>query len=392
MRIPLFPPKNLMIKNGLVAEYRFDQRNLLRYSEQFDNAVWNKVNGVTVEPNVGIAPDGTLSADRVNNFAAILYENLYQIYPCGNWFGKTFTGSVFLKGEGTNVGKKVRVWLKRQTGTFIYLLIDVTLTEEWQKVSMARLTGVIDSVDVKIVFDSAVITNPATSFLVWGAQLELGTTPSDYQKTTDNQTLLDSYGSYNGTLGSTVVSDANDPTWNGMGLSFISDDFVRLPYMINAEQDFTVYLIANISDPPSSNESYISFGHNTVSTRLMYLLITTSGTLTLQLTNDAGASSYCVISTSKVYKGNRLLMIRRTGNTIKVKDVASGELSSSIAPSNPITFNQIGLGTLLRITAAGFLNQPEYFAAFFNRATTDTEDLQVYRYVKKLLNKRGVSI
>lgn len=50
--------------------------NQLTYSEQFDNAVWGKVN-ITVSPNVAVAPDGTSTADKLipstgsNNKAAI---------------------------------------------------------------------------------------------------------------------------------------------------------------------------------------------------------------------------------------------------------------------------------------------------------------------------------
>ena len=44
-------------------------RNVLTYSEQFDNAAWAKTNG-TVSANAGIAPNGTLSADSFTGTSA----------------------------------------------------------------------------------------------------------------------------------------------------------------------------------------------------------------------------------------------------------------------------------------------------------------------------------
>jgi uncharacterized protein YmfQ (DUF2313 family) len=39
--------------------------NLLRYSEQFDNAVWTKAGGIIVVANASVAPDGSMSADKI---------------------------------------------------------------------------------------------------------------------------------------------------------------------------------------------------------------------------------------------------------------------------------------------------------------------------------------
>jgi len=40
------------------------RRNLLQWTEQFDNAYWLK-NRVTVTPNDVVAPDGTMTADKI---------------------------------------------------------------------------------------------------------------------------------------------------------------------------------------------------------------------------------------------------------------------------------------------------------------------------------------
>mgnify|MGYP000875625852 CR=1 FL=1 len=39
--------------------------NLFEYSEQFNNAAWNNTSGVTITANSAIAPNGTMTADRL---------------------------------------------------------------------------------------------------------------------------------------------------------------------------------------------------------------------------------------------------------------------------------------------------------------------------------------
>jgi hypothetical protein len=51
--------------DGLVGYWKFDEgRNLLKYSQQFDNAAWEKTN-CYFNPNAGVAPDGTVTADKL---------------------------------------------------------------------------------------------------------------------------------------------------------------------------------------------------------------------------------------------------------------------------------------------------------------------------------------
>jgi hypothetical protein len=48
---------------GLLIEE--SRTNLLTYSEQFDNAIWSKVNSCTITANTIVAPDGTLTGDKL---------------------------------------------------------------------------------------------------------------------------------------------------------------------------------------------------------------------------------------------------------------------------------------------------------------------------------------
>lgn len=76
--------------------YVTSERNLLRYSEQLDNAVWSVTNGISVTPNAAVAPNGTTSADRVA-ITNVTDPFIGQFVDFGQPIaGKTFTISAWL--------------------------------------------------------------------------------------------------------------------------------------------------------------------------------------------------------------------------------------------------------------------------------------------------------
>jgi hypothetical protein len=69
------------------------QKNLLRYSQDFDQAAWTRT-AVTVAANSTVAPDGTTTADTVTNTVNSL-SSLLQSVMLTN--GETYTASVYVK-------------------------------------------------------------------------------------------------------------------------------------------------------------------------------------------------------------------------------------------------------------------------------------------------------
>lgn len=74
--------------------------NLCLHSEDFTNAAWAKGTGITVTANDAVAPDGTLTADRLNNDASVVSQSVTQVV--------TFTA---------NAEKSVAAYLKAGTAT-----------------------------------------------------------------------------------------------------------------------------------------------------------------------------------------------------------------------------------------------------------------------------------
>jgi hypothetical protein len=140
--------------------------NLLLYSEQFDNGYWAKDPSASVVANAAISPDGTQNADRLNFAAA---GNAVYRASLGLSGAHRFT--VYLKGEGANIGKQIYLEIGNASGS-----VNVTLSGEWQ-----RFTAIADgtaSVAIKQLNSSQ-----ANAVLAWGAQLELGTYATSYVKT-----------------------------------------------------------------------------------------------------------------------------------------------------------------------------------------------------------------
>lgn len=144
-------------------------RNRLTYTEQFDNAVWLKTSA-TVTVNSDVAPDGTTTADLIT-FAATGDDQNIAGY---NTLTGTYAISVYIKANNAGqVGRTVRF---DTTGAGAASTV-VTLTDSWQRVTISNApTGYFQ---FRLISSSG---TTASSFLLWGAQLETGSTATAYQK------------------------------------------------------------------------------------------------------------------------------------------------------------------------------------------------------------------
>jgi len=161
---------------GTVGLSSVARTNLLTYSEQIDNAAWQKnALGVglapVVTPNYGAAPDGTITADRV-------------VFDCGA--GATTGDRSRL--EQSYAGYQVQpytfsVWLKTVDGSSKTVLIGnwnspapiQTVTGTWQRFAFTITPG---SAFASLVYIrlTATQTSQSADLLVWGAHLEPGST------------------------------------------------------------------------------------------------------------------------------------------------------------------------------------------------------------------------
>jgi hypothetical protein len=175
---------------------------LLTYSEEFDNAAWGKTN-TTVTANSAVAPDGTTTADTLTGNATISTHSFAQAISVVS--GTTYTLTAYLK-QGTHnlagldlgsigfpgTGASRLVYFDLSNGTIFSTGSDVeaaTIADEgsgWYRCSVTQTAdaSAITTVAVGQLFDGASPNYDATgdTVLIWGAQLETGSTATAYQR------------------------------------------------------------------------------------------------------------------------------------------------------------------------------------------------------------------
>ena len=163
--------------------------NYLVRSQEFDNASWGKnATGIDtsigtsgIQANVAVSPDGTQNADRVNFVLQTDPDlGLNQNYAAAT-STQTYNTSIWFKGEGTNIGKQIKVQIKRTSGgIFVGTTATITLTSGWVRFASSAITLGASNSGVQVIISS----NDATNALIWGAQLEQGSVPTSYIPTT----------------------------------------------------------------------------------------------------------------------------------------------------------------------------------------------------------------
>src|SRR5579885_1623107 len=192
--------------------------NLLSWTEEFENSVWQKGSGLligknyllnsenlsvspwtsagnggtapTVTPNFATAPDGNLTASKLAFAGATGSQTpaVFQSATISQNASMTFTFSIWLKTDTTG---SIKIVVQGGSPLQVGTSVTCSLTNQWQRFS-AKLTFNStpgnSTVQVNIFQDSSV--GAAINVYAWGAQLEYGSVPSDYTKTTSAATEL----------------------------------------------------------------------------------------------------------------------------------------------------------------------------------------------------------
>lgn len=162
--------------------------NLLTYSEQFDNAAWNKYQA-TIDTNSIVSPDGTTTADGLissANGSAVLYRSALTGAAVATLsvYAKAGTNDILDIGF-TNV-TDFTVKANLSNGTIVSASAGITGTitnvgNGWYRVTATRTMTASGTLFI----NSA--TNVSGKFLnIWGGQLELASNVSSYIPTTSS--------------------------------------------------------------------------------------------------------------------------------------------------------------------------------------------------------------
>ncbi|HKV95773.1 MAG TPA: phage tail protein [Candidatus Angelobacter sp.] len=151
--------------------------NLLLYSQQFDNPVWQDLN-TTVTANTITDPNGGTTADAVVYSVAGTGAYIRQdVTPPVTVASQTFTFSCWVKTpSGTN---SANLLIEDQTGAVI-VNTAFQITSNWQRFSVTGTMGPSGSAVHVFVYNLAT----AGTLHLWGAQLENSNSMSAYIQTT----------------------------------------------------------------------------------------------------------------------------------------------------------------------------------------------------------------
>ena len=193
---------------GLLIEEA--RTNLAIYSEDFSNAAWTKTR-TTASSNVIVAPDGTLTGDKLIEDTSVTTDHFITSVRTGVT-SATYTASVYVRaaersrirlqiissGAGSN---RASAWFDASTGTHVSSLAEgdgsVTAVQAtsvgngWYRFALTGIPSAAGSgtaPELNITLTSSgtntVYTGTGYSGLyIWGAQLEVGPSVSSYIKT-----------------------------------------------------------------------------------------------------------------------------------------------------------------------------------------------------------------
>jgi len=176
-------------------------RNLLADSQDFER--WSVLGSGAAAPVVnndfGQAPDGTNTADKIDFGDTSASSGNYSIayVSASNLvIGTSYRASFYAKAATvSDVGSKIHAYFESTIEEF-------TLSADWQRFEFSQ-TATATSKNFVIGARGIKSLQPAFSALVWGAQLEPGTTATDYVRTVD--TVGKDYGWYEPTEGTVFV-------------------------------------------------------------------------------------------------------------------------------------------------------------------------------------------
>jgi hypothetical protein len=149
--------------------------NSLGQSEYFGAWALNSAGISSIQPNYAVSPEGLKNAYKVN-FIVQSDSDLALAQTHSITGGSTYAYSIYIKGEGSNIGKDVVVKSKRiGGGDSAGTTTTQTLTNEWKRIDF-NTTYAANNINGRLLISS----NDATSCLVYGAQAELGSYPTSY--------------------------------------------------------------------------------------------------------------------------------------------------------------------------------------------------------------------
>jgi hypothetical protein len=252
--------------------------NLLTYSEQFNNVIWDKT-GTTITSNATTSPDGYTNADKIVATSATGTKFTFQLL--NSTIGLAYTGSAFFKASEYNyvflrlggIGGNLYVIYNLSTQAVVSTsgMTSTSITSfgnGWYRITATATATGANIAPVFMVIPSTGYTLNAQNIpeftgdnvsggFIWGAQVEVGSFATSYIPT-NNATVTRNIDSAIKTSATALIGQTEGTIYSEINVS-------TLPGILNRDIIF-------LSDGTTNNTVHIGFSHtlsNTITARVV---------------------------------------------------------------------------------------------------------------------------
>jgi hypothetical protein len=317
--------------------------------------------------NFSTAPDGTQTASRL------------QLALNG---GTTTTDRSDIAGNTINqplsdgATRTSSVWLKSNTASNYLVLIRihavatvVTVTPTWQRFSVSGSTTGADRTNVIAQLRGSLGTSDSADLLVWGAQLELGSTASEYIPATS----------------AAASSPSGNYYWQFDG----SNDSLALSAVPFQMADDHCVVAGYAPTSLAANADLYAQRSTASANPITLLRVSTSGAVQALHRDDAGTIQ-TASSTGSVAAGSSCVASMRRSSGVAIARRNGGNQSPDGTQAfGTTTFTSAAIGVSPLATPGGFSNGSIYPVIAIKGTVTDADLLTLERWVGSL---SGVSI
>ena len=366
--------------------------NLLTKTEDFSDVVWTK-NSTATQINASIAPDGTLSADRVWAGAGAIITGNDSVGQIGSVTvtsnGAPYTLTFYAKAAGLNyirireaANTGARVKINLTDGSFsgengwnesIFTVKTSKANNGFLRIEITRTAPVTFSLSIKCGNDVGV--GISESVFIWGADLRLGTTSGPYQRVntaTDYDTDERYFPKY-------LRMDA-------------VDDFMNLPFM-NLYGGGAASIICARDAVSQATDTYIISERSTTDADPKYFpsrQLANAGNMDTYITDDAGAVVLDTVGSQFSGEANAVIRaIVDSGNNLKLFKNGVLAANDNYTRSGTLTLNNTTIGASASTTTSNYASMKLYGLIVTKSALTDAQRVMCERYLGR---KSGVQL
>lgn len=382
----LFMANNGLPRNGLVALYDPYRdtygRNILPVgSENFANSShWYDSDGAVCTVTAGQADvNGGNGAYRIQSTGGTLQIKKRLVSGMTGITGITLTTSVWIK---VNTGKCII----RQSGILSGTDSTLLTSNTWQKIILSGLEGSGYTLSLRFLTETV---SDSLDITVFQPQFNLGQLYPYSPPAGLPQSLTDFSGRGNSAqLGSAAGADTNDPAYSGQGLVFGTDDYcISSSPAFDDMSAFTCITVCKQNTGVATNCRIFDknrtglYLRQDTRTLVGYRYRTSIDLAVSAETIDTSKSIICAFSIDNNF--NYRMRVNDQKLTLTNSPTSTGIMQPDAA-------SDLFIGN--KATADASFDGTIYLQAWYNRILSDTEYMQAYNYLRRLMSSRGVSI